>query len=83
MGLTSAFVISLAMPGALLRQGIDIRLHTLWYLPVIGMLALALTGTLRGWAWPLRLLLHVGWPSSMLLLVAQVLIAREEWLRSL
>jgi hypothetical protein len=31
------------------------------YLLLYGLLTLALTGTLRGWPWPLRLLLHAGW----------------------
>jgi hypothetical protein len=31
------------------------------YLLLYGALTLALTGTLRGWPWPLRLLLHAGW----------------------
>jgi hypothetical protein len=34
---------------------------TIWHLSQLGLLALALTGTLRGWPWPLRLLLHAGW----------------------
>jgi hypothetical protein len=32
----------------------------IWYLPLVGLL-LGLTSTMRGWPWPLRLLLHVGW----------------------
>jgi tRNA A-37 threonylcarbamoyl transferase component Bud32 len=32
-----------------------------WHLLQFGMLVLALIGTLRGWPWPLRLLLHAGW----------------------
>jgi hypothetical protein len=30
-------------------------------LPALGLVALALTSALRGWPWPLRLLLHAGW----------------------
>jgi hypothetical protein len=33
----------------------------IWHLPLFVLLGLALTGTLRGWRWPLRLLLHAGW----------------------
>jgi hypothetical protein len=33
----------------------------IWHLPLFGLLVLALTSTLRGWPWPLRLLLHAGW----------------------
>jgi predicted Ser/Thr protein kinase len=36
----------------------------LQYLPLFGFLVLALTGTLRGWPWPLRLVLHAGWLCS-------------------
>jgi hypothetical protein len=50
---------------------IDVRPMVIWYLPVLGMLGLTLTGTLRGWSWPVRLLLHAGWLVSMGLLVAQ------------
>jgi hypothetical protein len=48
---------------------IDIRPILIWYLLLIGMLGLALTGTLRGWPWPYRLLLHAGWLVSAGLLV--------------
>jgi hypothetical protein len=71
MGLTSAFVISIAGSAVLLRVGFDVRPQTHWYLPVIGMLVLSLTGTLRGWAWPVRVLLHVGWLASLGMLAAQ------------
>jgi hypothetical protein len=43
------------LPPALLRSAL------IWSLPALGLLALALTGALRGWPWPLRLLLHAGW----------------------
>jgi predicted Ser/Thr protein kinase len=33
----------------------------LWHLALFVLLGLALTGALRGWPWPLRLLLHAGW----------------------
>lgn len=31
------------------------------YLPMFGLLVLAIVGTLRQWRWPLRLSLHTGW----------------------
>jgi hypothetical protein len=34
---------------------------TIWALSYLGLLVLALTGTLRGWPWPLRLGLHAAW----------------------
>ena len=36
-----------------------------WYLALFGFLSLTLLGTIRGWAWPIRLLLHVGWIVTM------------------
>jgi hypothetical protein len=33
----------------------------IWHLLMFGLLVLALTATLRGWPWPVRLLLHAGW----------------------
>ena len=39
--------------------------------PLLGFLALALTSSLRGWPWPLRLTLHAGWLCCLGLLAAQ------------
>jgi hypothetical protein len=36
----------------------------IWHLTVFSLLVLALTGVLRGWPWPVRLLLHAGWLAS-------------------
>jgi hypothetical protein len=33
----------------------------IWHLPLFVLLGLALTGTVRGWRWPWRMLLHAGW----------------------
>jgi hypothetical protein len=33
----------------------------IWHLSLLGMLVLALASTVRGWPWPVRLLLHAGW----------------------
>jgi serine/threonine protein kinase len=53
-------LISLALE-ALYGQRYGNRPFQIWHLPLFGLLALALTCTLRGWPWPLRLLLHAGW----------------------
>jgi hypothetical protein len=52
-----------------LRHGFDMRPLRLWSLAVAGMSGLALTSTLRGWRWPLRLLLHAAWPSIIVALL--------------
>jgi hypothetical protein len=33
----------------------------IWHLPLFGLLVLALVGSVRGWPWPVRLLLQAGW----------------------
>jgi serine/threonine protein kinase len=53
----------------LMAHLVNVRPGLIWFLPVLGLLALALAGTLRGWPWPLRLLLHAGWLFAMGLLV--------------
>jgi hypothetical protein len=52
--------------------GPAIKIPLLWYLLVFGLLLLALTSTLRGWPWPLRLLLHAGWVMSAVLLAIRL-----------
>jgi hypothetical protein len=42
------------------------------YLPVFGLLLVALTSTLRSWPWPLRLLTHAGWVTSAGLLAVRL-----------
>jgi hypothetical protein len=42
----------------------------LWHLALFGLLALGLTSTVRGWPWPVRLLIHVGWVLSAGMLAA-------------
>jgi hypothetical protein len=44
----------------------------IWYLLQFGQLGLALTGALRGWPWPLRLLLHAGWLFGAAMLTYQI-----------
>jgi predicted Ser/Thr protein kinase len=40
----------------------------IWYLSVLGLLALAVVSTQRSWPWPLRLVLHVSWLLTLVLL---------------
>ena len=56
--------------GALLLGGYVQRPLQIWHLPLFGLLVLALTSTVRGWPWPLRLVLHVGWLVSAGMLAA-------------
>ncbi len=44
-----------------------------WHLSQFGLLLLALTSTLRGWPWPLRLVLHAGWLFSAAMLARRFL----------
>jgi hypothetical protein len=57
----------LDFPPALLRSML------IGFLPMLGLLVLALTGALRGWPWPLRLLPHAGWLLAGALGVARAL----------
>jgi hypothetical protein len=41
----------------------------IWHAALFGLLLLALTSTVRGWPWPLRLVLHAGWLLSVGMLV--------------
>jgi hypothetical protein len=50
-----------ALATTLTAHYFDARPVLPWALPALGLLALAVTGTWRGWAWPLRLGLHAGW----------------------
>jgi eukaryotic-like serine/threonine-protein kinase len=43
----------------------------LWYVPLFVTLPLALIGAMRGWRWPVRLLLHTAWLLSAALLVSR------------
>jgi predicted Ser/Thr protein kinase len=52
----------------LLRRLVNIAPLRIWYLPTLGLMALAVLSTWRGWPWPLRLLLHVSWLLSLVLL---------------
>jgi hypothetical protein len=63
---TVLFVFALSAP---LEHYFNLPLR-IWHLALFILLGLALTGALRGWPWPLRLLLHAGWlfSSSMVAL---------------
>jgi serine/threonine protein kinase len=56
--------------GALLLGSYVQRPLQIWHLLPFGLLVLALTSTVRGWPWPLRLVLHVGWLVSAGMLAA-------------
>jgi hypothetical protein len=43
-----------------------------WYLTLLGLMALAVLSTWRGWPWPLRLLLHASWLFTLALLTILV-----------
>jgi hypothetical protein len=44
-----------------------------WFLTTIALSGLALAAALRGWPWPVRLLLHAGWLFSLGMLVVRTL----------
>jgi hypothetical protein len=72
IGLVVGFVLAEPfMREFLLRYHIDTRSQRIWVLPMLPLLVAALTSTLRGWPWPVRLVLHAGWLVSMGLLVRQ------------
>jgi hypothetical protein len=50
----------------------DVRPLLIWFVPILGLLALAVTATLRGWPWPLLLVLNAAWPLSLILLTVLV-----------
>jgi hypothetical protein len=52
----------------LLRRLVNVAPLRIWYLPALGLMALAVLSTWRGWPWPVRLLLHVSWLFSLVLL---------------
>jgi predicted Ser/Thr protein kinase len=56
----------------LLRRVGNLGPLRVWYLALLGLLALAVTSTSRGWPWPLRLLLHVSWLLSLILLTVLI-----------
>jgi hypothetical protein len=77
VALTATVLIGLALE-ALFTQRYGSRPLQIWYLPLFGLSVLALTGTLRGWPWPLRLLLHAGWLFSAVILVVEG-ISHQDW----
>ena len=44
----------------------------IWYVALLGLMALAVLGTWRSWPWPLRLLLHVSWLFGLALLTVLI-----------
>ncbi len=62
MGMAPGFVIGLVFLRCFVAAiNFDIRDAFVSYLPMFGLLVLALTSVLREWPWPLRLALHLGW----------------------
>jgi hypothetical protein len=66
LGLIGVFVVFPSYP-----HSYDLRPVLIFYAFLLGLLALALTSTLRGWAWTVRLGLHLGWLLALALLVVQ------------
>jgi uncharacterized membrane protein YoaK (UPF0700 family) len=62
-----AFVLGFAAAEVLLRRYVNVRPLLIWFMLLLGLLALA--GALRGWPWPMRLVLHAAWLFTMGLLV--------------
>jgi hypothetical protein len=75
--LTATVVLGLALE-ALYTLRYGTRPLRIWYLPLFGLSVLGLTGTLRGWPWPLRLLLHAGWLFSAVILTVEG-ISHQDW----
>jgi hypothetical protein len=63
--LSFGVVVVLTLLGHRIRNGPSL---VLWQLPIIGLLALGVLSTWRGWPWPLRLALHASWVVSVALL---------------
>jgi hypothetical protein len=58
-------LLSVAFTTALELQNVPLNV---WHLSLFGLLVLALTSTMRGWPWPVRLALHAGWLFSAAML---------------
>jgi hypothetical protein len=60
--MTPSFIVAVALADRLFADlNMDMPRVVLSYLPMFGLLVLAIAATWRGWPGPLRLLLHVGW----------------------
>ena len=61
---------AIAVGATVLRRHVESLVHfdmfavLISFLPMFGLLVLALTASLRVWPWPLRLALHAGWMLS-------------------
>jgi hypothetical protein len=77
VALTATVLIGLALE-ALYTQRYGNRPLQIWQLPLFGLPVLALTGTLRGWPWPLRLLLHAAWLFSAVMYTIEG-ISHQDW----
>jgi predicted Ser/Thr protein kinase len=56
----------------LLRRMVNLASLRIWYLTLLGLMALAVLSTWRGWPWPLRLLLHGAWLFGLALLTVLI-----------
>jgi hypothetical protein len=61
IALGCGFAVTPLLRPQLIRVPINVLSVLISYLPLFGLLVLALTATRRGWPWPLRLVLHAGW----------------------
>src|SRR5262249_10349150 len=68
IALSAGFIVA----ETLLRRLVNVAPLRIWYLPTLGLMALAVLSTWRGWPWPLRLLLHVSWLLSLVLLTVLI-----------
>jgi hypothetical protein len=55
---TALFSLAFVIPLEFQYEPLAVKI---WAVAQLGLLVLALTGTVRGWPWPLRLGLHAGW----------------------
>jgi predicted Ser/Thr protein kinase len=67
-----ALLAGVVVAETLLRHMVNFASLRIWYLILLGLMALAVLGTWRGWPWPLRLLLHVSWLFGLALLTVLI-----------
>jgi predicted Ser/Thr protein kinase len=67
-----AMLAGYAVAEFLLRRMVNVAPLRIGYLPMLGLLVLAVVSTLRGWPWPVRLVLHGSWLLSLVLLTVLV-----------
>jgi predicted Ser/Thr protein kinase len=65
IALSAGFVVAETLLRHMVNFASSLRI---WYVALLGLMALAVLGTWRSWPWPLRLLLHALWLLSLALL---------------